>query len=598
MNRTKQLSSRDKAKLVSGYYWRIIRCYPRWVVGIVVAIPLTVLVNAYLPPLIIANIMHRLTTESVPANQLWSFFGRTLLLYTTIVFAGIITWRFVDYFVWRLEIRAQQDIAEEIFEHMLQRSADFHANSFSGSLVSQSNKLLGSYVRIVDTTIFQVYPMIVGIILTIVILLPKAPLYVAGLTVFSAIYVLAAFLISRPIRSISAKAASAESRQTGLLADAITNIMTVKSYARGRYERARFHRATERTRQNMFRLSRLHQRQMNTFGIIGKAISAGALVVAVVSVVKFHADIGIVFLIVSYTAATTEQLFRFGNDSMRAYNRSFGDASDMAVILSEMPEIVDPVNPEPSHISKGQIEFDAVTFVHNGAATPIFDQFNLRINAGEKIGLVGHSGAGKTSFTRLLMRFSDIDGGAIRIDGQNITAITQDDLHQAIAYVPQEPLLFHRTLAENIGYGKADATIEEIERAAEQANAKDFIATMPKGFETLVGERGVKLSGGQRQRVAIARAMLKNAPILVLDEATSALDSESEVLIQEALWKLMEGRTAIIIAHRLSTIQKMDRIIVLDEGTIVESGTHQELLAHGGTYAKLWAHQSGGFIDE
>lgn len=598
MNRTKKLSSRDKAKLAIGYYWHTIRRYPLWVAGIVLAIPLTILVNTYLPPLIIANIMHRLTTESVPADQLWYVFGPTLLLYTVLVFVGIITWRFVDYFMWRLQIRAQQDIAEKIFNHLLKRSADFHANNFTGSLVSQSNKFLSGYINIVDTTIFQVYPMLVGIVLTITILLPKAPMYVLGLTIFSVLYILAAFLISSPIRRISIKVASAESRQTGLLADAITNIMTVKSYARGQYERARFHGATERTRQNMFRLSQLHQRQMNTFGIIGKAISAGALAIAVVSVVKFHADIGVVFLIVSYTAATTDQLFRFGNDSMRAYNRSFGDASDMAMILSEAPEIIDPASPEPLRISKGQIEFNAVTFVHNGAAMPIFDQFSLHINAGEKIGLVGHSGAGKTSFTRLLMRFSDIDSGAIRIDGQDIAAITQDDLHRAVAYVPQEPLLFHRTLAENIGYGKADATVEEIEYAAEQANAKDFIATMPKGFETLVGERGVKLSGGQRQRVAIARAMLKDAPILVLDEATSALDSESEVLIQKALWKLMEGRTAIVIAHRLSTIQKMDRIIVLDEGTIVESGTHQELLANGGTYAKLWAHQSGGFIDD
>jgi ATP-binding cassette subfamily B protein len=211
---------------------------------------------------------------------------------------------------------------------------------------------------------------------------------------------------------------------------------------------------------------------------------------------------------------------------------------------------------------------------------------------------VGHSGSGKTTFTRLLLRFSDIDGGQILIDGQNIAHITQDDLHRHIAYVPQEPLLFHRSIAENIAYGKDEADEATIKKTAELAHAAEFIDNLPKGYETLVGERGVKLSGGQRQRVAIARAMIKDAPILVLDEATSALDSESEKLIQSALWKLMQGRTAIVIAHRLSTIQKMDRIVVLDNGKIVEQGSHQELLKKNGTYAALWAHQSGGFLED
>jgi ATP-binding cassette subfamily B protein len=228
----------------------------------------------------------------------------------------------------------------------------------------------------------------------------------------------------------------------------------------------------------------------------------------------------------------------------------------------------------------------------------LFRDFNLTVRSGEKIGLVGHSGSGKTTFTKLLLRFVDVDSGAVRIDGQDIRTVRQSDLHDHIAYVPQEPLLFHRSLRENIAYGKPNATDEEIHRAARDARAAEFIETLPKGYETTVGERGVKLSGGQRQRIAIARAVLKDAPILILDEATAALDSESELLIQEALWKLMKGRTAIVIAHRLSTIQKMDRIIVMEEGRIVEEGTHKQLLRRKGTYAKLWAHQSGGFLEE
>lgn len=590
--------NQTKARLVLRYYWKIVRKYPSYLRGILLTVPVTIIINGFIPPLIIADAIKKLSTNSYAPNALWGEFGGTILLYAGVVLSGIITWRFVDYFMWRLEIHSQQHIAEEVFSHMLTRSADFHANHFGGSLVSQNNKLLTSYVRIADTTTFQVYPMIVTILATIVIMLPRAPYFVLALTLLSTAYLVAAVLISEPVRRIAAKWAAAESKQTGFLADAITNVMTIKSYAQGKYEHDRFHDATQSTRNHAFEFSKRHQTQMNTFGIIGRSTQAIAFALAVTAVVAWKSDVSVIFLIVSYTSAIAEHLFRFGNDSMRAYNRSFGDAYDMAKILSEAPEIIDPQTPEPLRIRQGGIVFDDVTFTHSGAHTPLFDELSFRIKPGEKIGLVGHSGSGKTTFTRLLMRFSDIDKGTIMIDGQNIAHITQDDLHSTIAFVPQEPMLFHRTLADNIAYGKLDADEDAIKQAANMANATEFIAELPDGFDTLVGERGVKLSGGQRQRIAIARAMLKDAPILVLDEATSALDSESEALIQKALRKLMEGRTTIAIAHRLSTIQKMDRIVVLDNGKIVETGTHHELLEQGGTYAKLWARQSGGFIEE
>jgi ATP-binding cassette subfamily B protein len=270
----------------------------------------------------------------------------------------------------------------------------------------------------------------------------------------------------------------------------------------------------------------------------------------------------------------------------------------MIATLDDDIELKDPIKPEVSKINDGLIEFSDVTFCHEKDEPAIFKDFTLTIQPGERIGLVGASGSGKTTLTRLLLRFSDIEKGQILIDGQNIASITQDDLHKSIAYVSQDPALFHRTLRENITYGKIDATTEEINKATTQANANEFIDKLHNGLETLVGERGVKLSGGQRQRIAIARAILKDAPILVLDEATSALDSVTEQLIQDALTKLMKGRTSIVIAHRLSTIAKLDRIVVLDNGQIVEQGTHQKLIAQNGTYAKLWAHQSGGFIEE
>jgi ATP-binding cassette subfamily B protein len=337
---------------------------------------------------------------------------------------------------------------------------------------------------------------------------------------------------------------------------------------------------------------------MNSLGSMNRTISATALLIAVIAVMKFNADIATVFLIFNYTAITVDQLFSFSNNSLRSYNRAIGDTSEFVETLGQEAEVQDPETPQKLRMGRGTIEFKNVTFKHNGADTPIFNKLNLKIKPGEKVGLVGHSGSGKTTFTRLLMRFSDIQSGEILIDGQNIANVTQEDLHTQIAYVPQEPLLFHRSIRENIAYGRLEAEQAAIEATAKMASASEFIDTLPQGYDTLVGERGVKLSGGQRQRIVIARAMLKNAPILALDEATSALDSESEILIQDALWKLMENRTAIVIAHRLSTIQKMDRIVVMDDGKITEQGSHQELINKGGTYAKLWAHQSGGFIED
>jgi ATP-binding cassette subfamily B protein len=249
-------------------------------------------------------------------------------------------------------------------------------------------------------------------------------------------------------------------------------------------------------------------------------------------------------------------------------------------------------------VNNSEITLRNVDFMHDKEESKLFSKFSLTIPGQQKTGMVGVSGSGKTTLTKLLLRFMDVSDGSIEIDNQDIKEVTQKSLHENIAYVPQEPLLFHRSLRENIAYGKPGASQKEIEKAAKLAHANEFIEKLPDRYETLVGERGVKLSGGQRQRVAIARAILKDAPILVLDEATSALDSESEKLIQDALAKLMKNRTSIVIAHRLSTIQKMDRIVVLVKGKIAEQGSHKELLAKKGIYAKLWAHQSGGFIEE
>jgi len=259
--------------------------------------------------------------------------------------------------------------------------------------------------------------------------------------------------------------------------------------------------------------------------------------------------------------------------------------------------VVDPITPEPLRAQTSDVRFERVTFAHAGGP-PLFTGLDLAVPSGTKLGLVGRSGGGKSTLTRLLLRMMDLDDGRILIGGQDISKLRQSDLRSLIAYVPQDPAMFHRTLRDNIAFARPHTTDAEIHQAAQAAHVTEFADALPDGFDTMVGERGVKLSGGQRQRVALARAILRDAPILLLDEATSALDSESEILVQQALWRLMEGRTALVVAHRLSTVARMDQLVVLDRGQIAEKGTHQDLLRLDGTYARLWQHQSGGFFDD
>ncbi|MBP9802943.1 MAG: ABC transporter ATP-binding protein [Candidatus Pacebacteria bacterium] len=305
--------------------------------------------------------------------------------------------------------------------------------------------------------------------------------------------------------------------------------------------------------------------------------------------------IGVFVMTYVYILGLFDKLWELSSLLIRVM-KSMTDAKEAVDILDKPLDILDPENPEELSGGRGEIEFKNVNFEYV-EDNQVFSNLNLKIKAGEKVGLVGHSGSGKSTITKMLLRFVDVKDGEILIDGQNIKNVTQDDLRSKISYVPQEPILFHRSIGENIGYSKENATAEEIIESAKKAHAHEFISKLQNGYDTPVGERGIKLSGGERQRVAIARAMLKDSPILVLDEATSALDSISESYIKQALNVLMENKTAIVIAHRLSTISKMDRIIVLDKGQIVEEGTHEELISKDGSYAKLWNYQTG-FLNE
>lgn len=305
---------------------------------------------------------------------------------------------------------------------------------------------------------------------------------------------------------------------------------------------------------------------------------------------------GTVVLAQLYFLSVSTRTWRMGR-AVTSIFKSFSNASEMVEILRQPLEVNDIAQPEKSKIKEGKIEFKNIHFNYENGEN-VFSDFNLTLPAGQKVGLVGHSGAGKSSLFRLLLRFMDLQKGQILIDGQDISQITQDDLRRAISFVPQDPILFHRSLLENIAYSDSNARKEDVIQAAKWAHAHEFIEKLPQKYQTLVGERGIKLSGGERQRIAIARAFLKKAPILLLDEATSSLDSVSEKYIQENLKKLMKGKTTLAIAHRISTIQQMDRILVMQDGKMVEDGTHETLLKKKGVYSTLWSHQSNGFLVE
>jgi len=319
------------------------------------------------------------------------------------------------------------------------------------------------------------------------------------------------------------------------------------------------------------------------------------LIILVLSHNWFGLDVANIVFLFTISNTVLSNIWRL-NHVLRTINRAFGNAKEMVEIL-DLPYIIDDKTDKPLVVGEAEIDFRHISYQHDEQKEKLFSDFTLTVPAGKSIGLVGVSGSGKSTLTKLLLRFDDVNEGAIFIDGQDIRDVTQKSLREAIAYVPQESTLFHRSIFENIAYGRPGATDEEVHEAARLANADEFIAKLPDGYDTMVGERGIKLSGGQRQRIAIARAILKDAPILVLDEATSALDSESEALIQEALANLMEGRTSIVVAHRLSTIAGLDSIVVLDDGMIVEQGTHAELLKSNGEYAELWNRQSGAFLE-
>ncbi len=508
----------------------------------------------------------------------------------------IVFYRINDYTaIWR-QSASLRDLEQYIFSRLPHHGYGFFAETYGGALVSQVNRFLKAYEQWEDVFLFDYLETFSRIVLSAGILMFIAFPLGLLLAIWAPIFIFAVAYSSIKKAHITREDAAADSKVIAFLSDAITNMVTIKTFARIQQESREFNKVSNyryRKRLRSFRFNSLIRdfRWMialvffvvyiflSIHMVVSGSITPATLVAAQIYVLSILHSL----LALHQVIQRTEQLF--------------ADAAELTDVLDLEPELQDPVNPEPPRIKSGLINFKEVSFTYPGTTKKVFDGLNLTIEPGQKVGLVGHSGSGKSTLTRLLLRFLDIQGGSILIDGQDIRRVTQDDLRSNIAFVPQEPLLFHRSLNENIGYGKEGATEQEIHESSRLAYADEFIEQLPEKYDTLVGERGVKLSGGEKQRVAIARAMLTNCPLLILDEATSALDSKSEKLITKALDELMKDRTTLVIAHRLSTIRKLDRIIVLRGGKLVEDGTHEELLKQNGEYAELWNHQSGNFLD-
>ena len=567
--------------------------YRKFAIANIIVVAATILIGNFLAPVFLSQILNQFQAGTIS----WQTTSGLVIAYAvTQVLAGIIGWRLVLWIVWRIELKVQADMHQAIFKKLINQSIDFHSNKFSGSLVSQTHKFVGSFERLWDELTWSLVPVIVSITTTVIVLSFYLWQYALILVAITIIFIFVVIHSSKFMTELNENEAKSSTKLTGLIADSIGNIAIVKSNGQEPHEVKHVTNQVNTWCTNSLKVMRGVLISDTAYSSLNNVLIITALVAAVIASERGWMSVGIAYLVLNYTGQVTHQLWGITN-IVRKYYRIIGEASEMAEILTTKTKLVDQTT-KKLQVKKGTVEFKNISYTYEGGAgVNIFNQFNLKIPAGQRVGIVGRSGSGKTSLTRILLRFSDVSDGAVLIDNQDITKVSQESLHKSIAYVPQESSLFHRSIRDNITYGKPEASEVEIIASAKEANAWEFISKLPEGLDTMVGERGVKLSGGQRQRIAIARAILKNSPILVLDEATSALDSESEKLIQDSLDNLMKNRTSLVIAHRLSTIAKLDRIIVLDQGQIVEDGTHDQLIKQKGIYAKLWRHQSGGSID-
>lgn len=590
-NMEKKPSKTITTRAAIAYYWRHAKQYPILMGGTVVFVTAAIAADS-LSPWVIKHIFD-LLEHSTPNTTTIALFVPALITLPAVKLAGWMFWRIFDLFVIPFQTKVRVHIEQDAFKRIFHNSQRFFADNFAGSIAKQIARASNGFEEFADQIQFNFIPafiVVTGAIVGLALQFPLLALIFLGWIVF--------FLAVQAVTShwaIQADNVRAEldSKVGGVLADALTNAQTIKTHASEAQEHKIFqnilndHAAAQR--RSWWRHSYAGALQ----GIMMIAIEATLIYLGVNAWIEGTLTLGDIAFIQAFAVLVFTRIWDLGK-SMRRTAQSLVNAKEILETLLEPVEVQDKADASKLTIVGGSIAFNHISFGFNKRQSVLKD-FSLFVNSGEKIALIGPSGAGKTTVTKLLFRFYNPKKGTILIDGQDIAKVTQASLRDQISLVPQDPVLFHRTIMDNIRYGDPDATDAQVIEASKRAHSHKFISKLQNGYETFVGERGIKLSGGERQRVAIARAILRNAPILVLDEATSALDSGSEHLIQEALAELMKNKTVIVIAHRLSTIRMMDRIVVIEGGQITDTGTHKELLSSGGTYNDLWELQAGAF---
>ncbi len=490
------------------------------------------------------------------------------------------------------ECRTMKDLTDYCFAYLQQHSHRFFGDNFGGALVKRINRFAAAFETIADQCTFDIGQTVLRVGGVIGILLWRNSTLGLVFLAWAVIFIGFNIFFSKWKLKYDFARAEMDTKVTARLADTITNATNLKLFAGIGREVSQFESLTEEHREARYRSWDLGWKSEMIQGLSIRALEIVVLVIAVRYWIMGILTIGDFVLLRSYLSQLTENVRQMGQDIRKIYE-SMADANEMTEILLAPHEVVDAEGASDLVVPSGTVEFRSVEFSYPGSGTPTLKDFTMKLRSGERVGIVGPSGGGKSTILKLLVRLYDVNGGEIDIDRQNIARVTQESLHRNVAYVPQDPILFHRSLMDNIRYPRPNATDEEVIRAAKRAHCHEFISDFPAGYMTFVGERGVKLSGGERQRVAIARAILMDAPIIVLDEATSSLDSESEAYIQDSLSKLFVDRTVIAVAHRLSTIRKMDRIVVVKDGQIIEEGDHDLLLkVEDGLYRRLWSLQS------
>lgn len=578
---------------LSRFIFDIIRPHKSWLCVMGLVGLMWAFINTFLPYLLKVMIDHAVALEH-KAN-LFHVILPYFSLYIALWILQSINLRLLDFAKLKFFPSVRESAMMKMFTYVNQHSHQFFQNHFAGSVSNKINDMHGALVDIL-TILDDTYAQILGIAVAAVVLLSFHPIFSLILIGWVVAFMLITFYFLKPIQQCAEDLSESGSRVVGNIVDSISNIANIRLFTRHVEENKYIHTsildAVNKDRRMQKKI--IHMRICWDFSII--LLIAINLFILIHMYSKNLVSIGGFTFVMSLSISILWNLW-FVASQFVSFSEQTGKCQQALSVMTAPHEIQDAKDAVPLIVTKGEIIFNNVSF-HYDEYKHLFKNKNLQINAGEKLGLVGFSGSGKSTFVNLILRLFDVEEGAITIDGQKINAVTQESLRKAIALIPQDVTLFHRSLLENIRFGDPSATNEALIAVSKKAHCHEFIMQLPDAYNALVGERGIKLSGGQRQRIAIARAMLKNAPILILDEATSSLDSVTEKYIQDALITLMKGKTTIVIAHRLSTLSALDRILVFDNGKIIEDGDHQSLIAANGHYARLWHMQAGGFLPD